>query len=160
ATVRWRRSDTPHAAWEVDAAEQMVLANGSEASWLRVVDECSGAFLQTRVFPPRAVGRGARTLGARAVPRCLHVLGTAVATASGQRLPVGLQGRLAYRSGAVAARSGHCDVVEPAAAAAGQRRGGAFAGNGQTLGRAVQGNERRAVAGEHGPVGRDPAVEI
>jgi Homeodomain-like domain-containing protein len=50
-----RRAESPHAVWQTDAAEHMALASGEEASWLRVVDECSGAFLQTRVSPPGAV---------------------------------------------------------------------------------------------------------
>jgi transposase len=54
-TMRRRRSDTPHAVWQVDAVEQLVLASKEKASWLRVVDECSGAFLRTRIFPPGAV---------------------------------------------------------------------------------------------------------
>ncbi len=52
-----RRSDvrdpTPHGTWQMDAAEKMDLANGCQASWLRVVDEATGAVLGTRIFPPR-----------------------------------------------------------------------------------------------------------
>src|SRR5205823_6461377 len=46
----------PHETWQVDAAERMALADGSQASWLRVTDEFSGAVLWTAVFPPRALG--------------------------------------------------------------------------------------------------------
>jgi transposase InsO family protein len=45
------RSCTPHEVWQVDAADQMRLLNGQLVSWLRLVDECSGAALQTIVFP-------------------------------------------------------------------------------------------------------------
>jgi transposase len=62
-----RRAEIPHAVWQIDAVEQLPLASGQLASWLRVTDECSGAFLQTRVSPPGAVERGESRLGARAV---------------------------------------------------------------------------------------------
>jgi hypothetical protein len=58
------RADRPHAVWQMDAAEHLPLSNGSEVSWLRLVDECSGAFLATQVFPPRPVELGARARGA------------------------------------------------------------------------------------------------
>src|SRR5262249_5578309 len=45
------RCCVPHEAWQVDAADQMRLLDGTMASWLRLVDECSGAVLQTVVFP-------------------------------------------------------------------------------------------------------------
>jgi hypothetical protein len=40
----------PHEAWQVDAAEELTLANGGRASWLRITDECTGAILRTTVF--------------------------------------------------------------------------------------------------------------
>jgi hypothetical protein len=40
----------------MDAAEQMRIAGGQGVSWLRLVDECSGAFLATTVFPPVLLG--------------------------------------------------------------------------------------------------------
>jgi hypothetical protein len=49
----WQRAQYPHDTWEIDAADQKRLANNRLISWLRVVDECTGAVLQTRVFPPR-----------------------------------------------------------------------------------------------------------
>jgi hypothetical protein len=45
------RCSTPHEVWQVDAADQMRLSTGQLVSWLRLVDECSGAVLQTMVFP-------------------------------------------------------------------------------------------------------------
>lgn len=44
------RSVLPHERWQIDAKDQMTLANGQTASWLRVSDECSGAILGTFVF--------------------------------------------------------------------------------------------------------------
>jgi hypothetical protein len=54
---RKRRADRPHDVWQVDAAEDMALAGGGRASWVRVADEFTGAVLGTAVFPPRAVER-------------------------------------------------------------------------------------------------------
>jgi hypothetical protein len=49
-TSIWQRAEHPHDVWEVDAADQKRLADGRMISWLRVVDECSGAVLHTHVF--------------------------------------------------------------------------------------------------------------
>jgi transposase len=45
------RADRPHQGWQTDASEELHLKGRRQACWLRVVDECSGAFLQTIVFP-------------------------------------------------------------------------------------------------------------
>jgi hypothetical protein len=45
------RADVPHQGWQTDASEELRLQSGRRVCWLRVVDECSGAFLQTVVFP-------------------------------------------------------------------------------------------------------------
>jgi hypothetical protein len=42
----------------MDAAERMRLASGAQVSWLRIADECSGAVLQTRIFPPGVLEPG------------------------------------------------------------------------------------------------------
>jgi transposase InsO family protein len=47
---RVARATGPHQRWQIDAAEELRLADGSCVCWLRVVDECSGAFLMTVVF--------------------------------------------------------------------------------------------------------------
>jgi len=54
-----QRAQRPHEVWQVDAADQMRLGNGQQASWLRIIDECSGAVLKTVVFPPRELERSA-----------------------------------------------------------------------------------------------------
>ena len=46
------RADRPHQGWQMDAAEELRLQQGY-ACWLRIVDECSGAFLQTLIFACR-----------------------------------------------------------------------------------------------------------
>jgi hypothetical protein len=48
---RLPRSPAPHERWQVDASDQLRLANGQLASWLRLTDECSGAILKTVAFP-------------------------------------------------------------------------------------------------------------
>lgn len=50
-----RRATRPHETWQVDAAEQMALADGRQASWVRIADEATGAVLTTAVFPPRVL---------------------------------------------------------------------------------------------------------
>jgi transposase len=55
-----RRATSPHEIWQVDAAEEIPLGAGGKASWLRIVDEFTGAVLHTAVFPPRALECGAR----------------------------------------------------------------------------------------------------
>jgi transposase len=50
APPRVPRADRPHQGWQIDAAEELRLKNGRRVCWLRVVDECTGAFLATVVF--------------------------------------------------------------------------------------------------------------
>jgi hypothetical protein len=58
-TVKKWRATRPHETWQVDAAEDIPLADGTRTSWLRIADEFTGAVLKTVVFPPRAVEHGA-----------------------------------------------------------------------------------------------------
>ncbi len=51
SSPRLARAERPHKRWQFDASEELLLKNEQRACWLRVVDECSGAFLQTVVFP-------------------------------------------------------------------------------------------------------------
>jgi transposase len=44
------RAQRPHQGWQTDASEELALKS-KQACWLRVVDECSGAFLKTLIFP-------------------------------------------------------------------------------------------------------------
>jgi transposase len=44
------RAAQPHQGWQTDASEELRLQGKQQACWLRVVDECSGAFLKTLVF--------------------------------------------------------------------------------------------------------------
>jgi hypothetical protein len=47
---RLPRAEQPHQGWQIDASEELRLKDKQGACWLRVVDEASGAFLQTLVF--------------------------------------------------------------------------------------------------------------
>lgn len=74
-----QRAQVPHEIWQMDAKEQVRLASGDRVSWLRIVDECSGAVLWTAVFPPRAMESGASHGGARGAACQLRALGAAAA---------------------------------------------------------------------------------
>jgi hypothetical protein len=63
----WQRAEHPHETWQVDAADQKRLASGGMASWLRIVDECSGAALRSHVFFPGLLHPGPFERGARRV---------------------------------------------------------------------------------------------
>lgn len=54
------RATAPHQTWQVDAAEEIELGDGTRVCWLRIVDEFTGAVLHTAIFPPREVERRAR----------------------------------------------------------------------------------------------------
>jgi hypothetical protein len=71
------RATAPHDIWEVDAAEEILLGDGTKASWLRGVDEFTGAVLHTAIFPPRALERRARGVHPGPVARRLRPLGPA-----------------------------------------------------------------------------------
>jgi transposase len=57
----YQRAQQPHDVWQMDAADQVALRNGKQVCWLRIADECSGAVLETAVFPPGLLARGARS---------------------------------------------------------------------------------------------------
>lgn len=57
-TQQRARSSQPHEVWQIDAVEQVRLANGKRLCWLTIVDEYSGSLLAAEVFPPREDGSG------------------------------------------------------------------------------------------------------
>jgi hypothetical protein len=79
----------PHDVWQIDAVDQLRLATGQQVSWLRCVDELTGAVLGTTVFPPGAVRPGAGDRGQSGPAAALAPLGAAPGAARRQRLPVG-----------------------------------------------------------------------
>jgi hypothetical protein len=46
------RATLPHECWQMDAKEQVPLADGSRVCWLTLTDEASGALVSAEVFPP------------------------------------------------------------------------------------------------------------
>jgi hypothetical protein len=83
------RAQEPHERWQMDAMDQVRLADGRQASCLRIVDECSGAPLGNRVFPPRQLGSGAGGSDASDASGVVCALGPTLADACGQRHAVG-----------------------------------------------------------------------
>jgi hypothetical protein len=129
------KAQVPHEVWQVDAAEDIRLASGEKVSWLRLVDECSGAFVWTEVFSPAPLEPGAGRRGARRVFERVFAVGASPADSRGQRLALGIDGRLAHRLGPVVDRLGDRSHLESAAAASEKRRGRTRARHRQTLGR-------------------------
>ena len=77
----YRRAQQPHEVWQMDAADQVALQNGAQVCWLRIADECSGAVLETTVFPPSVLERGARQSGAGRTASSISPLGLSPALA-------------------------------------------------------------------------------
>ena len=51
AVIR-ERAARVHQIWQLDATSHLYLADGTPASWIALIDEYSGALLQSRAFPP------------------------------------------------------------------------------------------------------------
>jgi transposase len=145
------RATAPHEVWQVDAGEQKKLASGKMVSWLRFVDECSGAVLKTFVFSPRALQQRSRPRRAAAFSPCFSGVGLARLCAGGQRGPVGFAGRHAAGFEFVALRIARQIDLESAAPTAIQRRGGTLQPLGERLGRTRTMPDRGAVATPHQP---------
>jgi len=128
------RARQPHEVWQMDAAERMRLASGEQLSWLRLADECSGAVLQTTIFPPGVLEPGGTHSRATGLAPGFFPLGTARVFPRRQWPTLGIGERLAHRLGPVVDRPGRRYALEPAAATARQRRHRAVAGHRQTLG--------------------------
>jgi transposase len=71
------RATMPHQTWEMDAKELIKIATGDLLSWLRLVDECSGAVLRTAVFPPREMESSRTRSGPGATAARLLAVGLA-----------------------------------------------------------------------------------
>lgn len=83
------RAHQPHEVWQIDAADQMRLRKGVQASWLRVIDEGTGAVLKTVVFPPRQLEPSAGPANPARAAAIVRAMGPAAMPARGQRLAVG-----------------------------------------------------------------------
>lgn len=71
-----RRGQAVHDVWAVDAKAHLHLEDGSEASWLTISEEASGAILDSQVFPPRDLGAGGPEPGQAAPADGLRTVGT------------------------------------------------------------------------------------
>src|SRR5262245_6088451 len=75
------RARATHDRWQLDACEYVPLHDGTEVCWLRAVEEYSGAFLQTAVFPPAFLAAGAARKDPAVPARGVRSLGPAGAAA-------------------------------------------------------------------------------
>jgi hypothetical protein len=57
ASIRVYRGEECHEVWAIDAKEQMRLLDGSDASWLTITDEASGAILTADFFPDQVLDK-------------------------------------------------------------------------------------------------------
>jgi transposase len=107
------RTTAPHNTWQMDAKEHIILKNKQQVSWLRVIDECSGAVLHTTVFPLRGLGERHPRRRARGTPSGVCALGTPRLPARRQWRALGVVGRLPHRPVVVGARAGDKHALEP-----------------------------------------------
>jgi transposase len=74
----------PHGVWQMDASERIRLATGASVSWLRSVDEFTGAVLSTRVFPLNLLESGAPPRNPTLLAPAISPLGAAPSRARRQ----------------------------------------------------------------------------
>lgn len=108
----WSRASRPHEVWQVDASEQKHLGSGKMFSWLRVVDECSGAVLKTVVFSRRTFSTGSSPSSPAGIPQDFPAVGLPRHDACGQWRAVGFVQRSASATGSVDHRTGGPDALE------------------------------------------------
>jgi hypothetical protein len=84
------RAAGPHEVWQMDGAECIRLANGEQVCWLRIVDELTGAALQTTIFPPAPSLPGRYAAGPGGLAPGLQPLGSTGPDSRGQRRSVGV----------------------------------------------------------------------
>lgn len=84
------RATQPHEVWQMDGAECIRLANGEQVCWLRIVDEFTGAALQTTIFPPASSLSGRYAAGPGRLAPGLRPLGPAIPDSRGQWRSVGV----------------------------------------------------------------------
>ena len=79
------RAGLPHQRWQMDAVDQLPLLTGEQVSWLRLADECTGAFLMTRIFPPGALQSTGAARGSSGPAARFRTLGLPAVDSRGQR---------------------------------------------------------------------------
>lgn len=82
-SVNPQRGKTAHEVWQLDAKEEMHLADGSSSVALSVMDEATGAVLGVALFPPREVRGDRRGEGQRVAAAFAFGLGLAQTSAGG-----------------------------------------------------------------------------
>jgi hypothetical protein len=70
-----QRGVRAHEVWALDAKEQILLGDGSYASWLTISDEGSGAVLSVTLFPPQILGTDRPAAGQASHPTNPDLLG-------------------------------------------------------------------------------------
>jgi hypothetical protein len=88
------RAESPHAIWQVDGCEQLELANGHRVSWLRVVDEFTGAILSTVVCAQARFAQVAPAKTQRALRKAFTIWGLPGAVRVDNGAPWGSKGDL------------------------------------------------------------------
>ena len=151
--TRLDRATAPHETWQMDAKEHIRIKTREEVSWLRLIDECSGAVLWTAVFPPRGLAEGLPRGRAGTAPPGLDSLGLARPLPSRQWLALGLAGRVPYRPVVVADRLGRRDALEQPAPPPRERGRRAFPRDVRPVVRAVDVPDTRGIAGPLGANG-------
>jgi transposase len=123
--IRRERAHAVHEVWEIDAKEQMRLADGSGTCVLTVTDEASGALLGAPVFPPLPLGAGSAPGGTASVRGVVCPLGAPAADPSGQRPALGEPFRSAAGAGLVVGGVGDRADLESSPLSQGECEGGA-----------------------------------
>lgn len=106
------RASQPHQVWQVDAVEQKYFGSGKMFSWLRVVDECSGAVLKTVVFSPRTFSTSPPPSNSARIPQDFSALGLSQNNTCRQRRALGFVQRSATPTGLVDHRTGNRHALE------------------------------------------------
>lgn len=75
--VERHRAASVHQTWQLDATSHQRLADGTPASWISVIDEYSGALLESRAFPPVRLRSRASGANSTIPARSLCRMGTA-----------------------------------------------------------------------------------
>lgn len=129
------RACRPHEVWQVDAAEQKCLKSGKMFSWLRVVDECSGAVLKTVVFSRGTFSTGSAPSGPARISQDFSAVGMPRYGASRQWRALGFVQRLAPATGLVDHRAGCRHALECSPSTTTKRSRGTQSRTGCSLGR-------------------------
>lgn len=145
------RACRPHEVWQVDAAEQKCLKSGKMLSWLRAVDECSGAVLKTVVFSRRTFSTGSAPSGPARISQDFQAMGAPRYRACRQRRTLGFVQRPASATGLVDHRTGGGHALECSPSTSTKRSGGTQSRTGCSLGRTETTSDSRGIPKAHRP---------